>query len=171
MARLALLAALLLTAGALPANATVANQNMRVRQKCAKPAARCRFRMNNTNFGTYEPLGANRQTPLSVVGTMTVACNLRVEYSITADNGIHSAHTFGQCASGPCTRAFGFGPYYTPYDLYTSAQFGTVWNARNPISGIASGSSDRLDFYGYVPAGLAEPPGNYADTVVATIAY
>ena len=122
-------------------------------------------------FGPYAPLTTNLTTPLEITGSLKVKCTSGLGYSLTADTGLHGADATGSCATAACTRALNTGTAYVSYDLYTDNTYTTVWNASNSIGGTGTGAAVTVDFYGYIPAGIANTPGTYGDTVTVTVTY
>ena len=135
-------------------------------------AVNCTLNTLTMAFGTYSPLGADMTTPLEATGSFRVHCTGgAATFSVTADNGVNSAHATATCATATCTRAMLTGATsYVSYDLYVDSGYTTVWNATNAISGSGSGQITE-NIYGYVPPGIAQTAGSYSDTVTVTVSF
>ncbi|HTX60605.1 MAG TPA: spore coat U domain-containing protein, partial [Verrucomicrobiae bacterium] len=145
------------TTGSLSVSATISNN--------------CTFGTSTLAFGAYDPVVTNASTPLTSTGTVNISCTKNDSVSLTANTGSNSAHASGSCATATCTRAMASGSNYLSYDIYTSNANTTVWNASNAVSFTATGSSQGVSVYGYIPAGSVQPAGSYTDTVTVTATF
>jgi len=146
------------TTGSLGVSTTIANN--------------CTFGTSTMPFGTYDPVGANRTTALTVTGSVAIDCTKNDSVTLTANTGLNSVSATGSCATATCTRAMKSGSFVLSYDLYTSAADTTVWNASNTIPATGSGSAQTVSVYGYIPAGTASAAaGSYTDTVTVTATF
>lgn len=145
------------TTGSVSVSATISNN--------------CTFGTSTMAFGAYDPVITNASTPLTATGTVDLTCTKSDSVTLTANTGSNSTHATGSCATATCTRAMANGAIYLSYDLYTSAARTTVWNAANNIPATATGASQSVNVYGYVPSGVADSAGSYADTVTVTATF
>jgi spore coat protein U-like protein len=126
-------------------------------------------------FGTYDPLGVNATTPLSITGTISLSCTRGSNAptpTISLNNGSNSANVGGVvCATTVCSRAMASGTSYLAYDLYTDSAHSTVWNSTNTVSySSTTMAATNVSVYGYIPAGQNAAYGNtYIDSVTATV--
>ena len=112
-------------------------------------------------FGTYDPLGANAAGPLDAQGTIQIACTRATSYAVGLGAGNFASGTTRQMASGA---------QRLPYELYTDAGRGTVWNGTSTVSGTAPSTSPiTLTVYGRIAGGQTAGAGSYSDTVQSTI--
>ena len=145
------------TTGPLSVSATISNN--------------CAFGTSTMPFGAYDPVVTNASTALAVTGTVNLTCTKSDAITLTADAGGNGSHATGSCATATCTRAMISGSNYLSYDLYTSAAHSTIWNTSNNIPATATGVSQAVSIYGYVPAGSNQPAGSYTDTVTVTATF
>jgi spore coat protein U-like protein len=145
------------TTGSLSVSATIANN--------------CNFGTSTMPFGAYDPVVTNASTALTVTGSVNLTCTKSDSITLTANAGQNGGHASGTCATAACTRAMISGSNYLSYELYTSNADSTVWNSSNGISATATGSSQTVSIYGYIPAASVQPAGSYADTVTVTATF
>ena len=145
------------TTGPLEVTATIANS--------------CAFHTSTVPFGAYDPVGANASTPLAKTGDIHLTCTSGASVTLRANEGLHAANATGTCATATCTRAMKSGTNYLSYDLYTNAGHSTLWNNTTSIPVTGTGAEQRIDVFGYIPAGSVQPAGSYADTVTMTATY
>ncbi|MBV8491197.1 MAG: spore coat protein U domain-containing protein [Candidatus Eremiobacteraeota bacterium] len=145
------------TTGALNVSATISNN--------------CVFGTSTMAFGAYDPVSANASTALAVTGTVNLTCTKSDAITLTADAGANGSSASGSCATATCTRAMKSGSNYLSYDLYTTSGHSTVWNTSNNIPATATGVSQAVSVYGYIPAGSNQPAGSYTDTVTVTATF
>lgn len=119
------------------------------------------------DFGAYDPIALNLATPLTVSGSIQLACSNGVAATISLDNGLYASHAIG------ATRSMsGGGANYLSYELYTSAARATVWNAANTVAYTGAGSRGTVTVYGSIPAGQTGlPSASYSDTVGITVSF
>jgi spore coat protein U-like protein len=145
------------TTGNLDVSATIANN--------------CVFATSPMAFGAYDPVVANATTALAVTGAVNLTCTKSDAITLTAGAGLNAASATGTCAVTTCTRAMKSGTNFLSYDLYTTTAHTTVWNTSNNIPATATGASQAVSVFGYIPAGSAQPAGTYVDTVVVTATF
>jgi spore coat protein U-like protein len=134
-------------------------------------ANNCVFGTSTMAFGAYDPVVTNATTPLAVTGAVNLTCTKSDAITLTAGAGLNGASASGTCAVTACTRAMKSGTNFLSYDLYTSTAHTTVWNTSNNIPATATGSSQAVSVFGYIPAASLQPAGTYVDTVVVTATF
>jgi spore coat protein U-like protein len=126
----------------------------------------CKIAATNVNFGTAGVINS----ALPATGTITAQCTYGDNYSIALNGGSASGATV---TSRAMTLAGGGAT--VGYGLYADAGRSTIWGdgtAGTTTSGSsANGSNQSFTVYGLVPAQRTPVPGNYSDTVTATISY
>ncbi|MBW8744377.1 MAG: spore coat U domain-containing protein [Sphingomonas sp.] len=125
----------------------------------ASVVAACTIDTTPVVFGTYS--GAQ----VDATGTVTANCVLGTAWTI----GLGAGSGTGATTS---TRKMTSGANTLAYSLYTDATHSTNWGNSGPsdmVAGTGTGSSQAQTVYGRIAQGTIAPPGNYADTVVATI--
>jgi spore coat protein U-like protein len=138
-------------------------------------AAVCSFSAVGVNFGVYDPLLA---TPSDSVGTVTVSCtnapppgNVTINYSVTLSPGSSGSFALRRMTAGPSGLE---------YNLYSDAGRTLIWGDGGGGTGLVGGSikvagrqtiSKDHPVYGRMPAQQDAGPGNYADTIVVTLAF
>ena len=146
---------------AIPAMANTASANLQV---SVTVDAACSISTTPVAFSSYAPLGVNASTPDDSTGTVTVRCSTGTVANIGLDCGITCAVEVRHMKSGSDLLS---------YDLYQNTSRTTKWG--NGIVGwlttpAAPDSNPQVyTVYGRIPAAQFAPPGNYADTVVATV--
>jgi spore coat protein U-like protein len=122
----------------------------------------CAVSASDLAFGNYDPGSAVDALSTS---TISVTCSLGTAYTISLDNGTHSAGA---------TRRMGSGASRLTYQMYRdvglSGVFGLAASALG-VSGIGTGIGVPTLLYGKIAAGQVVPPGSYADQVTVTIDY
>ncbi len=165
---IAFVAAALLCCAPLASQAGTTTGNLTV---TATIANNCHFGTSTMPFGAYDPVVTNNTTPLTATGTVNLTCTKSDAITLTADNGLNHSNASGTCATATCSRAMSSSGNYLSYDLYTTSGNSTVWNASNSIAATATGASQAVSVYGYIPADSAQPAGSYTDTVVVTATF
>lgn len=136
-------------------------------QVTAEVPCTCSITANPLNFGTYDPLGAHRVSPLNGTSTVVVTCSPGTNSDIGLDNGQYGGHAVGT------SRAMKYGTSYLSYELFQNSGRTTVWTnsgAGRLNAGPAPSIAPRsFTVYGRIPAGQNVPPGSFVDTVVATV--
>jgi spore coat protein U-like protein len=122
-------------------------------------------------FGAYDPVTTNASTALAVTGAVNLTCTKSDAITLTSDAGLNGASATGACATATCTRAMKSGTNFLSYDLYTTVGHATVWNGTNNIPATATGASQAVSVFGFIPAGSAQPAGTYTDTVTVTATF
>lgn len=124
----------------------------------------CLISTTNVAFAATGLLSA----ALSATGTITVTCTNGDAYRIALNGGSN-----GNVVARQMLRSGGGGA--VNYQLYTDAAHANVWgdgtSGSTMATGTGSGSQQSLTVYGVVPAQTTPAPGNYSDTITATISF
>jgi spore coat protein U-like protein len=117
-------------------------------------------------FGTYASTAAS-----SAQSTISVTCTNLTTYTLGLDPGIATGAT-ETARSMTGTTGLGTGALL-PYGLYSDAGHTSNWGniSGTWVGGTGNGSAQSLTVYGQVAAGHLVPPGDYADTITATVTY
>ena len=128
--------------------------------------ANCTITAADLNFGAYDPVSANKTTPLDVSTTVTVLCTKgSTGVTVGLDAGANSAGGNRYMATAGDTLQ---------YELYSDSGHTTVWStgasavtwaAFGPLSNGAVAKT----VYGRIPAGQDVTVGHYTDLVTATV--
>jgi spore coat protein U-like protein len=101
--------------------------------------------------------------------TLSVTCTNSTPYNVGLNEGTGSgatvANRYMTLISGSPTVG---------YSLYQDSGYSTVWGntqGTNTVGGIGTGSAQTLTYYGKVPVQTTPVPGNYSDTITATVYY
>jgi spore coat protein U-like protein len=141
----------------------------------AEALVSCTVSTTDVAFGIYNPLNA---TPATSNGSITVTCTL-----LSGGNGNVQVHVhLGTGSSGNyATRTMLSGVNVLNYNLYRSPVYTQVWGNGTGGSLDESGGLDLTPgnptdsisgtIYGLVPAGQDPGPGDFSDTIIATITY
>lgn len=122
----------------------------------------CVISAANMNLGTFD--GTN---DLAATSDISVSCTNGKAYDVSL-----SAGNSGNSAA----RTLSNGVQSLVYNLYTSAGYGTIWDAANVVSGTGAGmaTTNTHTVYGRLLASDntgAIDAGTYTDTITATIVY
>jgi spore coat protein U-like protein len=122
----------------------------------------CSISAANLAFGTYADL------LVSSTSTISVTCTNTTPYNVGLNAGTASGATV-------TTRSMtGPGSALLAYNLFTNSTHTTNWGntvGTNTEAGTGNGAVQSLTVYGQIPAGQHPTPGNYTDTIIATITY
>jgi spore coat protein U-like protein len=113
------------------------------------------------SFGSYT--GALVDTN----STVTATCSSTTTYTVGLNAGTATGATVtNRSMTGP-------GSALLHYSLFSNSTYTANWgnSSGSWVSGTGSGSAQALTVYGQIPAGQYPTPGNYADTIVATVTY
>lgn len=129
----------------------------------ANVAKACNIAASSLNFGVYA--GAL----LNSTSTISITCTTKTTYDVGLDAGISSGATVtNRSMTGP-------NSYLLGYNLFRDSNYTLNWGntaGSDTVSGTGTGIVQSLTVYGQVPAGqTGQPPGNYSDTITATITY
>jgi spore coat protein U-like protein len=154
---LSLIAAALVVAGAAgTASAATDTKNFNVTMTITGACDIHTGTATNVDFGSTAAGGSDK----TATGNLIVNCSNGASYAITLNNG-------NNYSAG---RRMKSGANYIPYDLYSDAGFTTAWAS---VSGTGNGLDQNIPVYGKVLAAsyASSVPGNYTDTVTATVTY
>ena len=122
----------------------------------------CTISANPLAFGAYTGLQVNSTSTISVICTQGTA------YDVGLDAGTSSGSTVtNRSMTGP-------GPALLGYSLLRDSAQTLNWGSTvgtDTVTGTGSGAVQSVAVYGYIPAGQNVTPGNYTDTITATITY
>lgn len=127
----------------------------------ATVAAACTISALPLDFGTYSG------TQLDVNGALTVTCTNTTAYYVNLSDGLHYDGNHLPRARGP-------GGVMLSYTMFRDAAHSRRWGNTLHFDGVAgtgNGKAQPLTVYGRVFAGQYVTPGNYSDTIVATVTY
>ncbi|RQT97040.1 hypothetical protein DF146_15295 [Burkholderia cenocepacia] len=124
----------------------------------------CNITATNVSFGTASVLS----NALSATGAITAQCTNGDAWKIALNGG-----SSGNVAARQMQRSGGGGAIN--YGLYTDAGHSTLWGdgtaGSSTATGVGTGTSQVVTVYGAVPAQTTPAPGNYSDTITATISF
>lgn len=158
------------SASASAADQVTFNVRLIITQACTITAASA----TDVDFGSAL---ASSTTELLAQGTVTANCSVTTPYSIQLNSGSNP----GSPGDVTTRRMRHVNPAVTTnnfvaYQLYQDAGRTAVWGATpntNTVAGTGTGLNQVFQVYGRVasPASNNATPGNYQDTVTATIVY
>lgn len=96
-------------------------------------------------------------------GALRVNCQQNIPYRVLINAG-NSGSTNNRQMSGP-------GAAVLTYNLYTGADYVTVWDNSTGVSAVGNGQDQWLPIYARVPAQSPPPPGSYSDTLTVTVSW
>ncbi|WP_321933571.1 Csu type fimbrial protein [Burkholderia cenocepacia] len=124
----------------------------------------CNITATNVSFGTASVLSK----ALAATGSITAQCTNGDAWKIALNGG-----SSGNVAARQMQRGGGGG--VINYGLYTDAGHSTLWGdgtaGSSTATGVGTGTSQVVTVYGSVPAQTTPAPGNYSDTITATISF
>ncbi|MGH8283884.1 MAG: Csu type fimbrial protein [Gammaproteobacteria bacterium] len=128
-------------------------------------AATCTVRANPVNFGNYNPLAV---APLDSTGRIRVTCNGNGTLTVALSTGQSSSYNPRYMISGTTTD-------HLDYNLYTTAArtiiFGDGTGGTQTVSTHFNNNTKRIRLYGQIPALENIAPGNYTDSIIATVTF
>lgn len=123
----------------------------------------CNISATNVAF----PASGLLTSQINATGTITVQCTAGGAYQVSLSSGASGtmgARTMLRSGGGTVT-----------YQLYTDSARTRVWGDGSggtlTATGVGTGASTNLTVYGAVPAQTTPAPGNYSDTITATISF
>jgi spore coat protein U-like protein len=126
----------------------------------------CTISATNINFGTSGLL----KSTITAGGNLTVACTNKAPYSVSLSAGSGSNATV---ADRRMTRTG--GAEQVSYQLYQDAAYSRAWGdgtiGTSLYAGVGTGATQNIPVYARVLPQSTSTPGNYIDTVIATITY
>ncbi|WP_027784041.1 MULTISPECIES: spore coat U domain-containing protein [Burkholderia] len=124
----------------------------------------CNISATNVNFGTASVLSG----ALAATGSITAQCTNGDAWKIALNGG-----GSGNVTARQMQRSGGGGTIN--YGLYTDAARSIAWGdgtgGSATVTGVGTGTSQVVTVYGAVPAQTTPAPGNYSDTITATISF
>lgn len=99
--------------------------------------------------------------------TLSLVCSNTTHYNVGLNAGQASGATVN-------TRGMSNGAVVIAYALYSDTNRTLNWGqtvGTDTVTGTGNGNSQVLTVYGRVPAGQFVTPGNYSDTIIATVTY
>lgn len=142
----------------------------------ASVGTNCTISTTSVVFGSYDPIGAHRNSNLNSVGAVTVTCVKGTAPTIALGTGLHASGTTRRMRDAANTD-------YLTYELYQPSSNAagapcsfpgtTAWRTAgaNLLSATAalSRAARTYNVCGTVPLGQNPRVGTYSDTVVATV--
>jgi spore coat protein U-like protein len=115
-------------------------------------------------FGNYIGAAVNASS------TITVTCTSGTSYTVGLNAGLYTGGSVTNRQMGPVATPTAGG---LNYSLLTGSYTGTNWGNTSGswVSGSGNGAAQPLTVYGVLPAGQYAAPGNYTDTITATVTY
>jgi spore coat protein U-like protein len=131
----------------------------------AEVVSDCQLIANDLNFGQYDPVGANKSTPLDSRTTLNLTCTKGTSAKLEIDACAH--------ASGQQRILQGPRNFPLKYDLMQRSSGGSRWGTGSDAFTMTVHSSSlySITVFGRIPAGQDAPAGQYADTCVVTVSY
>lgn len=124
----------------------------------------CLISASNVAFGTAGVLSSS----LTATGSISATCTNGDAFRISLNSG-----SSGNVAARALQRQGGGGA--VNYQLYTDSARSIPWGdgtaGTSMVTGTGSGNAQAISVYGKVPAQATPVPGNYSDTITATIAF
>jgi len=124
----------------------------------------CLISATNVSFGTAGVLKAS----LVATGSISARCTNGDAFRISLNGGAS-----GNVAARTLLQQGGGG--VVNYQLYTDSAYSIPWGdgtaGTSMVTGTGSGNAQSINVYGRVPAQSTPAPGNYSDTITATIVF
>ena len=131
----------------------------------AQVQIQCTVNASDMDFGTTISLASSRQASSSV----NVTCANGAPYQI----GLSAGTSAGSTVNNRAMTRVG-GSERASYQLYRNSARTEVWGVtlnNNTVSNVGTGQAQSHTVFGLVPAQATPPPGNYLDTVIATVTF
>jgi spore coat protein U-like protein len=99
--------------------------------------------------------------------TVTARCNNTLPYTVSLSGG-------NAAATDPTQRKMAKAAETVTYGLYRDAARLQPWGSTagtDTVTGTGTGVAQNITIYGRVPPQTTGSPGNYSDTIVATVTY
>ena len=144
-----------------PIVASVANGPAQSLSMDVTVAASCTIATAALAFPAYSGLAVTASSDI------TVTCTDTTPYAV----GLSAGNAPGATVS---TRAMLLGSGQTAYALYSDSALSLNWGSTagsDEVSGTGNGAAQTLTVYGRIAGGQYPAPGDYTDTIVATITY
>ncbi|QAU22574.1 spore coat U domain-containing protein [Dyella sp. M7H15-1] len=124
----------------------------------------CLINANNLSFGTTGLLSS----AINATTSISVTCTNNDAYRIALNGG-------GSGNVSARTLSLQGGGGTVSYQLYLDSAHGTPWGdgtaGTSMYTDTGTGAPQSATVYGLIPAQTTPPPGNYSDTITATIAF
>lgn len=124
----------------------------------------CLISATNVSFGTAGVLSSS----LTAAGSISARCTNGDAFRISLNGGAS-----GNVAARTLLQQGGGG--IVNYQLYTDSAYSVPWGdgtaGTSMVTGTGSGNAQAISVYGQVPAQSTPAPGNYSDTITATIVF
>jgi spore coat protein U-like protein len=124
--------------------------------------ATCTISASALAFGTYTTALASSNS------TVSVSCTNTTPYNVGLNAGTATGATVtNRSMVGP-------GSALLHYSLFSNSTHTTNWGntiGTDTVTGTGNGAVQGLTVYGQIPAGQRPTPGNYTDTITATVTY
>jgi spore coat protein U-like protein len=168
LTRLTVLGLGLLVSASGPAAPALAATATSSAEMSATVITECSISTASLDFGTYDPISANKTAPLDASVLITFVCTLGSDVTIRLGQGLHAA---GGSSDTVPLRRMSAGGTFLSYFLYTDSARTTVWGntAETGIAPITTGETQDVEAFGRIPAGQNVPAGSYTDTVVVSV--
>jgi spore coat protein U-like protein len=132
-------------------------------------AINCRINVTPMSFGTYMPL---TPTHVDVIGQFTIRCQAQSGTFVVAIGPGMSGNQLARILSAGAGNSL-------DYNLYRDAARTQIWGDGNPPSFVVTGVRPNrgrptvynYPIYGRIFANQAPNPGQYADSLVATVLF
>ncbi len=125
---------------------------------------KCTITTEDVTFGNYDPVVANKTTPLDGAGGITVTCTQGTVATIGIDVGSNSQGT---------TRRMSGGTNFLGYELYKDTGRTQIWGTTGAAAMVLPAAptmqARTYPIYGRVPQAQDVPTGAYLDRVLATV--
>jgi spore coat protein U-like protein len=123
----------------------------------------CNISATNIGFGSVGVVSSN----VDATSTVSAQCNTSVPYTVSLSGG-------NAAATDPTQRKMAKASETVTYGLYRDAARLLPWGSTigtNTVAGTGTGAAQNITVYGRVPPQTTGSPGNYSDTIVATVTY
>lgn len=114
-------------------------------------------------LGTYGSSNAGGKALVGNGKVLSISCTKNAPaVRIALNNGTHFSNSKRHVA-GPNSKK-------VAYQIYTGSNLKTVWNSSNTVAYTPrSSAATSISMYSKVPGGQKPPPGQYSDTLTATV--
>ena len=136
-----------------------------------------------------------RTAQISVIGVAQPACAITarpLEFGIYSGTQVNAATTISVTCTPDTAYVIGLGPGLSPrasvpernmlgpqsavlsYELFSNSTHTSNWGHKvgsDTLTGHGTGATKSIPVYGHIPGGQTTRPGNFVDTITATITY
>ena len=140
---------------------SISANNQFIHVTLQQTAVGCGISASDLNFGNYTGTVTNATT------TLQVGCSSGTPYNVGLDQGAHGGSVTTRKMAGPGGALLG-------YSLSQNSGHTTNWGntvGTDTVAGTGTGAAQPLTVYGQLPAAKNVTPGNYTDTITATVTY